>query len=401
MESEQVGKAVEALMKHCRAQKTNDLTSNDEKVSVQVVFKKVPSKPKHPIRLTMSHATGGSEPNICLITKDPQRQYKDLVKSHGITVGRVIDIGKLKKKFKELEAKRVLCNSYDCFLVDERVLPIVPRWLGKYFYTKGKAPIQVNLKKTDLSKEFSDAVRSYMVSNLGKGNNISVPCGKVSFDNDQLIDNVNSAVKSLCKNIKPGMKNVKSIYLKTETSVALPVYTALGRDILCHTIARGNGTAAHTVMTCSFIKYVNGRFSGNVWRAMWLCAASLVLLKHKDLFYTVCAIYKSSGFRVPLAGTANRDILCHTIARGNGTAAHTVMTCSFIKYVNGTFSGNVWRAMWLCAASLVLLKHKDLFYTVCAIYKSSGFRVPLAGTANVAIISFLFGFTGQGNSALC
>ena len=31
---------------------------------------------------------------------------------------------------------------------------------------------------------------------------------------------------------------------------------------------------------------------------------NLVLLKHKDLFYTACAIYKSSGFCVPLAGTA-------------------------------------------------------------------------------------------------
>eukprot|EP00116_Pleurobrachia_bachei_P006969 sb/3467231/ len=51
--------------------------------------------------------------------------------------------------------------------------------------------------------------------------------------------------------------------------------------------------------------------------------------------------------------------------------------------------------------NLVLLKHKDLFYTACAIYKSSGFCVPLAGTANVSIISFLLGFTGQGNSALC
>eukprot|EP00116_Pleurobrachia_bachei_P009315 sb/3469577/ len=44
------------------------------------------------------------------------------------------------------------------------------------------------------------------------------------------------------------------------------------------------------------------------------------------------------------------------------------------------------------ARNLVLLKHKDLFYNVSAIYKSSGFRILLA----VAIISFLdlLGFTG-------
>eukprot|EP00116_Pleurobrachia_bachei_P005497 sb/3465759/ len=53
-----------------------------------------------------------------------------------------------------------------------------------------------------------------------------------------------------------------------------------------------------------------------------------------------------------------RDILCHTIARGNGTAAHTVMTCSFIKHVSGTFSGNMWRAMWLCDAKFSVTKSK-------------------------------------------
>eukprot|EP00116_Pleurobrachia_bachei_P010968 sb/3471230/ len=53
------------------------------------------------------------------------------------------------------------------------------------------------------------------------------------------------------------------------------------------------------------------------------------------------------------------------------------------------------------ARNLVLLKHKDLFYTVCPIYKASGFYVPLAGTANIAMVPFLISFTGQGNSALC
>eukprot|EP00116_Pleurobrachia_bachei_P011970 sb/3472232/ len=58
------------------------------------------------------------------------------------------------------------------------------------------------------------------------------------------------------------------------------------------------------------------------------------------------------------------------------------MTCSFIKHVNGVFSGNVWRAMSMCESRF-------------------RYRVPLAGTANVTIISFIFHFTGQGNSALC
>eukprot|EP00116_Pleurobrachia_bachei_P013071 sb/3473333/ len=59
-----------------------------------------------------------------------------------------------------------------------------------------------------------------------------------------------------------------------------------------------------------------------------------------------------------------------------------------------------------CESRIYIVRVPDctwghLFYTACAIYKLSGFCVPLAGTAIVAMNSFLLGFTGQGNSALC
>jgi len=66
-----------------------------------------------------------------------------------------------------------------------------------------------------------------MVSNLGKGSNLSIPCGRVSFDNELLSENVLSALKELCANVNPGLKNIKAVYLKTENSVALPIYAAL------------------------------------------------------------------------------------------------------------------------------------------------------------------------------
>lgn len=226
MDSTQVDGAVEALMKHCRAQESSSLTSTDAHVYVQVVFKHVPKKAKHPIKLTLKHAIYSKEPSVCLITKDPQRYYKDLLKTSNISIARIIGIGKLKKKYKELEAKRILCDSHDVFLVDDRILPIVPRWLGSYFYRKGKAPVKVNLKKKDLKLEIEGASRSYMVANLGKGNNLSIPCGRVSFDNELLSENLQSALSELCANVKPGWKNIKAVYLKTENSVALPVYTA-------------------------------------------------------------------------------------------------------------------------------------------------------------------------------
>jgi ribosome biogenesis protein UTP30 len=47
-------------------------------------------------------------------------------------------VTKLRNKYKPYEAKRLLCASYDLFLADDRVLPLLPKLLGKEFYKKKK-----------------------------------------------------------------------------------------------------------------------------------------------------------------------------------------------------------------------------------------------------------------------
>ncbi len=76
---------------------------------------------------------------VCLVTKDPQRTYKDMIEAKRITfVKRVIGISKLKLKFKTYEAKRQLRDSYSLFMADERILPMLPKSLGKAFFSKKK-----------------------------------------------------------------------------------------------------------------------------------------------------------------------------------------------------------------------------------------------------------------------
>ena len=76
---------------------------------------------------------------ICLITKDPQRQYKDLLESHNIKfINRVVGIEKLKGKFKPFEARRMLLKENGLFLADERVVPLLPGLLGKAFFKAKK-----------------------------------------------------------------------------------------------------------------------------------------------------------------------------------------------------------------------------------------------------------------------
>jgi ribosome biogenesis protein UTP30 len=49
-------------------------------------------------------------------------------------VAKVLGISKLRNNYKPHEAKRQLCDSYDLFCADARVLPILPKLLGKSFF---------------------------------------------------------------------------------------------------------------------------------------------------------------------------------------------------------------------------------------------------------------------------
>jgi ribosome biogenesis protein UTP30 len=76
---------------------------------------------------------------VCLITKDPQREYKDLLESHGIKfITRVVGVKKLKGKFKPYEARRLLLKDHGMFLADERVVPLLPALLGRKWFEAKK-----------------------------------------------------------------------------------------------------------------------------------------------------------------------------------------------------------------------------------------------------------------------
>jgi ribosome biogenesis protein UTP30 len=77
--------------------------------------------------------------SICLITKDPQREYKDLIAQHGIKfIERVVGVDKLKGKFKPFEPRRQLMRDHELWLCDDRVVDMMPQLLGKMFFEAKK-----------------------------------------------------------------------------------------------------------------------------------------------------------------------------------------------------------------------------------------------------------------------
>ncbi|KAF8843260.1 ribosomal protein L1 [Paxillus ammoniavirescens] len=228
----QCKRAIEAL--HAYATKlekkraeTELLPSNDQHIWLQIAVKTMqPEQKLKPVKIPIKYPLVDPRTSgVCLITKDPQREYKDLLEQHNVKfISRVVGIEKLKGKFKAFEARRLLLKENSMFLADERVIPILPRLLGSKWFQAKKQPIPVCLTRKDLKGELERAIESsYMHQN--KGTCTSVKVGILSQTPKQIQINLETAIPAIVGHIKGGWDNVQSLHIKTNASVSLPIWS--------------------------------------------------------------------------------------------------------------------------------------------------------------------------------
>ncbi|KAH8085941.1 ribosomal protein L1p/L10e family-domain-containing protein [Cristinia sonorae] len=235
---EQSQRALDALLKHVAKHReakaeTQLFEGKEQNVWLLLTVKQMqPEKKLKPAKLPIVHPlVDPRESSICLITKDPQREYKDLLEKHSIKfISRVVGVEKLKGKFKGFEEKRMLLKENGMFLADERVVPLLPKLLGKAFFKAKKQPIPVCLTRKDLKGELERAISStYFHQNQGTCSSIKI--GSPSHSAAQILANLKSALPAVIKHIKGGWDNIQSLHIKTSSSASLPIWTCdLGSD---------------------------------------------------------------------------------------------------------------------------------------------------------------------------
>ncbi|KAL2914636.1 proteasome-interacting protein cic1 [Polyrhizophydium stewartii] len=243
IDEQQVSKATKALLAHMRKHRAEKKDSKKAQLDVEgeradadviwvvIATKKMPEKLRiKPVPIPLSHPLLPEDAEVCLITKDPQREYKDLMQNNGVTrVSRVIGVSKLKAKFKPYEAKRQLRSSYKLFLADERVLPLLPPILGKTFFAKKKHPVPVDLTKKNVKAEIERAINATYL-NFNKGACNSIKAGHLNLDLAQNVQNILDVVRGAAEKIPGKWNNIQAVHIKSSTSIALPVYNALPHD---------------------------------------------------------------------------------------------------------------------------------------------------------------------------
>ncbi|KAA6407038.1 MAG: ribosome biogenesis [Lasallia pustulata] len=280
LEKSQTLKASTALLKHIKSEAKRKETESDTKnllagdddssdeadpshnepIWLVLATKKhiVDKKRLKPGKIHLPHSlNGAASSTICLITADPQRPFKDTIAHVSFPtalssrVTRVIGISKLKARYKTFETRRQLLSEHDVFLADDRVITVLPKLLGKIFYSGSKRPIPVSLepyKQKDaagkrqaapknpdtkpiappaqVAREIERTLSCAQV-HLSPAATTSVRVGLAHFSPEQVADNVEAVVTGMVeKFVTKGWRNIRAIHIKGPNTMALPIWLA-------------------------------------------------------------------------------------------------------------------------------------------------------------------------------
>ncbi|KAJ6301441.1 hypothetical protein OIU77_015692 [Salix suchowensis] len=171
-------------------------------------------------------------PELCLIIDDRPKSglnkdgAKKKIQNDNIPISKIIKLSKLKTDYRPFEAQRKLCDSYDMFFADKRVVPLLPKMLGRQFFKKKKIPVTLDLKHHNWKEQIDRACGSAMLY-LRSGTCSVVKVGRISMSREEIGKNVMAAINGIADIVPRKWGGVRSFHLKLLDSLALPVYQAV------------------------------------------------------------------------------------------------------------------------------------------------------------------------------
>lgn len=215
----------------------NLLEEDDKFITVNILLSEVPSKysPK-PLQIPIPHPIYGPkyETRACMFIKDPEREFLDKIEDLNLPcLAKCIPYKTLKKEYERFNDKKELIKEFDLFFTDVRVYKMLPKPLGKFFYTQKKFPYPANFKDLQGS-ELETAVNdlfNHTYFHIRNGPNYTLRVARASMSTSEIAENVVSAVHHALPYIMmhDGIKHnrVQSISLRVGNSIDLPVFNQL------------------------------------------------------------------------------------------------------------------------------------------------------------------------------
>ncbi|MEE6522365.1 hypothetical protein FKM82_020858 [Ascaphus truei] len=236
VDSEQVKKAIQALLAYQKTKAgANSLLLNEhDRLSLMLTVWRIPKRDQT-IKIPLPHGIRPESCEVCLFTKDEpnmtseqtEKFYKKLLSQHGVAhISQIIPLKTLKKEYKPFEAKRRLLSSFDLFLSDDRIRRFLPSLLGKHFYRAKREPASVNLKTKYLAAELNRFIQGTKLKITNKGCCYAIRVGHTGMKVDDIVENTIAVAGVIAEKLPMKWKNVKLLHLKTQSSVALPIFNS-------------------------------------------------------------------------------------------------------------------------------------------------------------------------------
>ncbi|XP_062383095.1 ribosomal L1 domain-containing protein 1 [Sardina pilchardus] len=238
LDQAQVKSAVLALQAFLKSKSASEslLLNESQHISLMFTLWKIPRK-EQTIRIPLPHGIRTENGEVCLFTRDEpnmtsdqtERFYKKLLTERGVkNVTEVMPFKVLKTEYKAFEAKRRLLGNYDLFLSDARVRRLLPSQIGKHFYESKKAPLSVDLQAKNLGQIMDRLIQGTTMTVGKKGPCCMSRVANSGMTTEEIVENVVAAVDTITSKLDMVEKDkmIKIIHLKSQTSVALPIYTS-------------------------------------------------------------------------------------------------------------------------------------------------------------------------------
>jgi len=173
-----------------------------------MVFKDIEVKKGFSINETIQLPKTNSPAAICVMASGDMG-----LKAKNAKADKVIDSDELTRLATNKRESRKLINSFDFFLADTKLMPVVGKVLGQLMGPRGKMPTPVpfNAPIDSFLERFRSSVRVRVKNSLS----MSCKIGDESMEDAELASNAHAVLSGIEKKLPNGEKNIRKILIKT------------------------------------------------------------------------------------------------------------------------------------------------------------------------------------------
>lgn len=173
-----------------------------------MIFKDIDVKKGFTINETVQLPKTSSPAAICVMASGDMG-----LKAKNAKADRVMDNDEINKLASNKRASRKLINSFDFFLADTKLMPVVGKVLGQILGPRGKMPTPVpfNAPIDSFLARFRSSVRVRVKNSLS----MSCKIGDESMEDTDLAANAHAVISAVEKKLPNGDKNLRKVLIKT------------------------------------------------------------------------------------------------------------------------------------------------------------------------------------------